>query len=152
MSLRLLITHIVAGLCALVMISCAGIEKAQPSFGKSLSERAKLFWEAFASRDWDRVESLIDPEIRDDAYAYMRSLRESIPMAEYQAFREKAIEINDDRAIVTYELEIKYLHPMLDGLSVQQRSAVDEWVMRNNQWYIVIIQPDMNKFLESFTN
>jgi len=143
----------IAGFCIFSLISCAGLEKKPaPCSEQNLSQRAELYWAAFTSRDWDQVEELIDPVIRQESDAYIRSLRESKPMAEYLSFREKNIEIHEDSAVVTYELEIKYLHPMLQGLPVQQRPAVDEWVRRNNQWYIVIKQPNMMKYLESIIN
>jgi len=142
----------ITGTCLIGLASCAGIQRAELTPETALSQRAELYWEAFTSRNWDQVEQLIDPEIRDDIAPYIQSLRQSQPMAEYLAYREKGIEIDGDKALVTYELEIKYLHPMLLQLPPQQVEAVDDWVRRNNQWYIVEKLPSMQEFLESLTN
>ena len=142
----------ITGICLLGLVSCASIQKAERSPEAALSQRAEIYWDAFTSRDWDRVEQLIDPEIRDDIAPYIQSLRQSQPMAEYLSYQEKEIEISGDRALVTYELEIKYLHPMLLQLPPQRDEVVDDWVRRNNQWYIIEKQPSMQEFLESLTN
>lgn len=143
---------IIAGLCVLALASCSAPGKVQQNTEEDLSGRASLYWQSFTARDWDQLENLIDPEIRQKSHAYIQSLRESKPMAEYLSFEEKGLEIQGDRAKVTYELEIVYLHPMLQGLPAQKRLFTHEWVKRDSQWFVVIKQPNLKEILESITD
>lgn len=139
-------------ICLLALTSCAGIQRVEQSPEDALSHRAELYWKAFTSRDWDQVEKLIDPDIREKTAPYIQSLRQSQPMSEYLSFREIGLEINGDKAVVTYELEKSYLHPMLQQLPPQQVEFADDWVRRNNQWYIIEKQHSIQDLFESLTN
>ncbi|MDZ7761260.1 MAG: hypothetical protein U5L00_13535 [Desulfovermiculus sp.] len=130
--------------------SCIHLQpKNELSDEQLLASRADQYWEAYTSRNWKVVHDLIDPAIKDELTSYIDTLRSSEPTAEYMYYKKKNIEIDGQKAEVTYEVMIKYLHPYLQELPPQKKFLTNNWIKRNENWYIIMREFNVQDFFDS---
>jgi hypothetical protein len=140
-----MITSFVASCCA--THSPTGSVRDEESI---LRERGKLFWEAKTTGDWDLAMTFVDPDLRQDLTPYFERLKVDGSDAEYKSIDIRKITIKGEDAIVVVDAAIKWTHPMLISLPVQQRQIKEQWTRKKDTWYVIMRKPDFSKLLERF--
>jgi len=115
-----------------------------------LRERAKLFWKAKTTGDWDAAEAFVDPDLRHDLTPYFERLKSKRSNAEYKSINVKEITIEGKNAVVLIDVAVKLIHPMLLSLPVQQKQIKENWTRKKDTWYVIMRRPDASKFFERF--
>jgi hypothetical protein len=116
---------------------------------KLLREGNRLLWEAKKKGDWDAVKELVDPDLREKLTPYLDSLKGSPPMAELISCNIKEIKIEGNKATIRSIINLKWKHPLLDSLPVQEKEIMDEWVKKEGTWYLLMKRPELSEFLDS---
>lgn len=138
---------------ALFIASCAPqpVLKKAPDEKEALAERATLYWEAKKKNDWDAVKEFVDPEIRGEIIPYLDSMKNKPNMSEIVSFNIESLNLADGTATVSAKIAIRVTHPLLGSPRVFEQTIKDRWIKRGNDWYIIIVKPDLRKLLEELS-
>ena len=115
----------VAVALVLLVASCAdyGFHRTGLSDEEMLTERARLFWEAKKVRDWDTLEEFIAPGMRVGWRPYFESIKKKPPTAEQISYNIRAVKVEGEKATVLTDVAIKFIHPLLEALPVQEKTV-----------------------------
>jgi hypothetical protein len=113
-----------------------------------LRERAEAFWAAKAKGDWKTAETYVDPDIRPDLEPYLKGLKEGPHYAEFKSVEIIEVKIRGEEADVGIKYSVKWTHPLLAGMPVQDRQTKEAWRQNKGVWYLVMERPDPGKVFQ----
>ncbi|MEW6002256.1 MAG: hypothetical protein AB1638_06375 [Nitrospirota bacterium] len=115
-----------------------------------LKERVDLFCKARQQHDWETIQSLVDPDIREQFNQYFERLKKERKMAEVLECNIKNISTEGERARVTTKLIVRFSNPLFLSLPPQEYEMKDMWIRRNGLWYLIIEQPNFKALFDKF--
>ena len=113
-----------------------------------LRARAEAFWAAKGRGDWKTAETYLDPDIRPDLETYLKGLREGTHYAEFKSVEIIEVKIRGEEADVTIKYSVKWTHPLLASVPVQDRQTKEEWRQNKGVWYLVMERVDPAKVFQ----
>lgn len=135
-------------LAALFAAGCATGTGAVRDEESILRARAEAFWAAKAKGDWKTAETYVDPDIRPELESYFKGLREAPHYAEFKSVEVIEVRIRGEEADVGIKYLVKWTHPLLAGMPVQDRQTKEAWRQNKGVWYLVMERPDPAKVFQ----